>query len=229
MSRTYAPLALVILIAACDPGSKYDYSKCGDPVSIDVLNEDVLDGNALALPKGVETDIVLRVLDAEGDLCDPAGLELAFDDASQIEIVGGGGEDTVLKPLFDAIDRGAEPTTVMHASLGDLHASWTVASVVALGGTWSVTITEYTRYPEGYDFGEVIFTQLGRRMVWKDCILSLVCERDAVIVGASFTVEAPDYDLSIAVPIDPDRNRFAGPWSTSDGKYEGDFTAVRIE
>jgi len=230
MIRMYATLALTLL-AACssDPGTKYDYSKCGEPSAIVVTNEDILDGGGLALTKGVEIDIGLRVTDAEGDLCDPRGLELALDDPAQIEVVAQD-EDVVLKATSDAIDLGSEPVTGMHATLGDLHAVWPVVSVVALGGTWNVVITEKTRFPPpGYDFGEVTFTQHGRRMVWEDCILSLVCDRDAVIVGASFTVEAPDYNLSISVPIDPDRNRFAGPWSTSDGKYEGDFTAVRLE
>ena len=222
-------LSLFPVIAACGGhGTKYDYSKCGDPASIAVLNEDILDGDALALPKGVETDIMLRVLDAEGDLCDPSGLELAFDDASQIEIAAAD-EDTVLKPRFDAIDLGAEPTTIMTASLGDLRASWTVASVVALGGTWNVVVTETTRYPDGFDFGEVIFTQRGRRMVWEDCTISVVCSRDAVIRGAAFTAEAPEYGLMISAPIDPDRNGFAGPWSAKDGDYVGDFIAVRLE
>ena len=136
------------------------------------------------------------------------------------------GEATVLKPRYDAIDRGAEPTTVMHVTAGGAHASWTLVSVVALGGTWNVTITEYTRFPNGYPFGEVTFTQRGRRMTWEDCTISLVCEEDAVIRGGTFTVEAPDVGLMLSVPISPGRDRFEGPWM-ADG-YEGDFIAVRV-
>ena len=231
MQRMYAALFLIAL-AACGgsgPDPLHDYSKCGDPTLITVANLDIVDGEALALPKGIETDILLQVTDAEGDFCDPGDVELAFDDADQIEAVSTG-EFTVLKPRYDAIDRGGtEPTTTMHVSLGDLHASWTVASIVALGGTWDVTITEYARFPDGYPFGEVTFTQHGRRMIWEDCTLSLVCEEEAVIRGGDFTVEAPDVGLMLSVPISPGRDRFAGPWSAKDGDYEGDFTAVRID
>jgi hypothetical protein len=230
MSRTYVTLVLTLL-AACgnsDPDTLHDYSKCGAPVTIAVTNTDIVDGDALALPKGIETDLVIQVTDAEGDFCDPSDLELAFDDADQIEVASVG-EATVLKPRYDAIDRGTEPTTIMHASLGDLHLSMNVTSVVALGGVWDVTITEYTRFPDGYPFGEVTFTQHGRRMTWEDCTLSLVCEEEAVIRGGDFTVEAPDVGLMLSVPISPGRDRFAGPWSAKDGDYEGDFTAVRID
>jgi len=231
MTRMYATLALTLL-AACGnsgPDPLHDYSKCGTPASIAVANADVHDGDALALPKGFETDLVIEVKDDEGDWCDPTDLELAFDDADQIEIVEDG-EAKVLKARYDAIDLGGtEPSTTMHASLGGLHASWTVASVVALGGVWDVTITEYTRFPDGYPFGEVTFTQRGRRMAWEDCTLSLVCEEEAVIRGGDFTVEAPDVGLMLSVPISPGRDRFEGPWSAMDGDYEGDFIAIRVE
>ncbi|HTK60661.1 MAG TPA: hypothetical protein VL283_05675 [Candidatus Baltobacteraceae bacterium] len=230
MSRTYVTLALTLL-AACGnsgPDPLHDYSKCGGPTTIAIANADVVDGDGIALPKGVEVDLVIEAKDAEGDYCDPTDLELSLDDPDQIEIVSAG-EATVLKARYDAIDRGAEPTTVLHASLGGVEASWPVASVVALGGTWSVTITEYTRYPDGYEFGEVVFTQRGRRMVWEDCTISVVCSRDAAIRGAAFTAEAPEYGLMISAPIDPDRNRFAGPWSAKDGDYQGDFVAVRVD
>jgi hypothetical protein len=75
----------------------------------------------------------------------------------------------------------------------------------------------------------VTFTQLGRRLIWEDCTLSLVCSRDAAVRGHAFTVEAPDVGLTISVPIAHDRRSFSGPWSTDDGKYMGEFTAVRVE
>lgn len=231
MIRMYATFALIAL-AACNsgPDTKYDYSKCGEPVTITVTNEDILDEDgSLALPKGIETDIGLKVTDDEGDLCDPRGIELAFDEHWQIGIVSLG-EDVVLKAKGDAFDEPNEPMTVMHAFLGEsLHASWPVVSIVNLGGAWNVVVTEKTRYPTGFDFGEVIFTQRGRRMTWEDCTISVVCSRDAVIRGRSFTAEAPEYGLMISAPIDPERNGFAGPWSAKDGDYEGDFIAVRIE
>jgi len=229
MSRMYIPLALIAL-AACspDPDPLHDYSECGEPATLTVTNEDILDGDALALPKGLEMDLIVEVKDADGDYCDPTDLELAFDHADQIEVVSTG-EATVLKARFDAIDQGAEPTTVMHITLGELTASWNAASVVALGGTWDVTITEYTRFPDGYPFGEVTFTQRGRRMTWEDCTLSLVCEEEAVIRAGDFTVEAPDVGLMLSVPISPGRDRFEGPWSAMDGDYAGDFTAVRVD
>ena len=217
-------LVTLIALATTACGSKNDYPDCGEPSAIASA---AVDGE-LALPKGVETDIALTVLDAEGDLCDPSDLALAFDDPGQIEVVATG-ETTILKPRYDAIDLGTEPTTVMHASLGDLHASWTVASVVDLGGAWNVVITEATRYPDGFDFGEVTFTQHGRAMTWEDCSISLVCERDAVIAGADFTVEAPDIGLTIAAPISADRRSFSGPWSAKDGDYSGTFSAERVD
>jgi hypothetical protein len=232
MSRTIVPIVIAALVAACGssgPDPLHDYSKCGEPATLVVGNADVHDGDALALPKGLETDLVIEAKDADGDWCDPTELELAFDHPDQIEVVSSG-EATVLKPLYDAIDRGGtEPTTTMHASLGGLHASWTVASVVALGGAWDVTITEYMRFPNGYPFGEVTFTKLGRRMVWEDCTISLVCEEDAVIRDGNFTVEAPDVGLMLSVPISAGRDRFEGHWSAMDGDYEGDFIAVRVE
>jgi len=228
MSLKYALLALFIVAACGGSGSKYDYSKCGEPAAIAVTNEDVLDGDGLALPKGVETDIGLKVTDAEGDLCDPSGLELSFDGAAWVEIVDQG-EDVVLVTTQDAIDFGAEPSATMSASLGDLHASWTLSGVIALGGTWDVTITETNRFPNGYPFAGVVFTQLGRRMRWEDCTISLVCERDAVIVGRDFTIEAPDIGLAVSAPIADDRRSFSGPWSAMDGDYAGSFTAERAD
>lgn len=217
-----------LTLAACGNDGDDPYAKCGTPETIAVTNEDVLDGDGLALPKGVETDIGLQVTDAEGDLCDSRGIELAFDEHWQIEVVSLG-ERVVLKAKADAIDEPNEPMTVMHAFLGELHWSWPVVSVVALGGTWDVLITEATKFPQGYPFSGVVFTQRGRRMTWEDCTISLVCARDAVIRGADFTVEAPEVGLTISAPIDPSRNRFAGPWSTDDGKYMGEFTADRVE
>lgn len=230
MIRMYATLTLIAL-AACgsDDGTKYDYSKCGEPSAFVIANADIEDGaGALALPKGIETDIALKLHDAEGDLCDPSGLELAFDDPTQVEVVSQG-EDIVLKATRDAIDDGDEPVTGMHATLGSVSASWTVSSVVALGGTWNVVVTEETRYPEGFDFGDVIFTQRGRRMTWEDCTISLVCSRDALIQGHDFTVDAPDVGVTIAAPISHDRRSFSGPWSTADGDYKGTFSAERVD
>ena len=221
--RTLLPL----LLAACSSGN--DYPDCGEPAAISVANADVVDEDgSLALPAGVETDLALQVTDAEGDLCDPSDVRLSFDDAEQIDVVSSG-EATVLRPRHDAIDLGAEPTTMLHTSLGGLRASWPVVSVVALGGAWTVTVTERTRYPDGYEFGEVVFAQHGRHLVWEDCSIPIVCSQDAVIRGADFTVDAPDVGLTLSAPIDSDRNGFAGPWSAKDGMYEGDFIAERIE
>lgn len=217
-----------LTLAACGNDEDAKYAKCGAPDSIALTNEDILDGDGVALPKGVEVDIGLAVTDAEGDLCDPRDLELAFDEDWQIEVVSRG-DGAVLKATSDAFDAPSEPVTVMHAFLGELHASWTVTSVVALGGTWDVLITEATKFPQGYPFSGVVFTQRGRRMTWEDCSISLVCARDALVIGTRFTIEAPDIGLSIAAPIDPGRERFAGPWATSDGKYMGEFAAERVE
>ena len=216
-----------LALAACGNDDDERYADCGEPTAIAAINADATDEAGLALPKGVETDIGLQVTDAEGDLCDPSELTLAFDDPDQVEIVGD--DPILLKARYDAIDRGAEPTTTLRASLGDLSASWTVTSVVALGGTWDVLITEATKFPNGYPFSGVVFTQRGRRMTWEDCSISLVCAEDAVIRGTDFTVDVPDVGLSIAAPIAPDRNRFAGPWATDDGTYMGEFTAERVE
>ncbi|HJV32543.1 MAG TPA: hypothetical protein VJ694_00800 [Patescibacteria group bacterium] len=222
MSRSHA-VAFLLALAAC---SHDDYPDCGTPAAISVANTDIADGDALALPKGVETDMALQVTDAEGDLCDPSGVALAFDDPGQIEVVSTG-EATVLKPRFDAIDLGAEPTTVLRATLGDLQASWPVVSVVSLGGAWTVTITEVTRFPNGYTFAGVSLVQHGRRLAWEDCSVPVVCARDAVVRDAAFTAEAPDIGLSVTAPVDPDRARFAGPWSAKG--YMGEFIATRAE
>lgn len=224
-----AVLIPLLSLAACGggDGSHADYSHCtGGPTTLTVTNADVIEGPNIVLPSGLETDIGLQATDAAGNLCDPSDLELRFDDAGLIDVVDVG-ETTVLKPRVDALDRGTEPTTVMHASLGSLEASWTVVSVLGLGGPWIATVSEDTAYPDGFEFGKIVLTQRGHALSWEqpDCTIPQACGVALTIAGVGVTADIPDVNLKVNLIIARDRQSFSGTWSTDN--YAGTFNGKR--
>lgn len=230
MSKIAALIPSILMsLSACsgDSGTHPDYSHCKTAASLVLVdpNDSQATSPILALPKGVETDIGLEARDADGNLCDPSKVELTFDDDSQIEVVSQG-DKTVLKHRFDWFDFGAEPATMMHASLGGIEARWPANGVIDLDGTWTVTIYETKIYPDGYPFGKVIFSQHGRQVKWEDCTIKQACEKALTILNDHVSSSLEQVDFVLDGSISPDRGELGGAWSASS--YMGTWSATRL-
>lgn len=244
------PCILALACAACfacgkDDAPKHDYSKCDVPAKIVMDDADLLtpctmpgpeEGSepvpcdppvppVLALPKGMEVAIPLRVEDAEGDLCDPSGLEIETGDPSLIEAIGLG-EETILRAARDYLDDGSEPSTPLRLSVSGLAAEWTAVGVINLEGTWAVTVFHDEMYPDGLLIGEFVFTQRGRHLKWYDCTVDQACDEAGTVRDGTLSLKTMDANFTLTGEIAPDRNALSGTWSTNH--YMGTWSADRV-
>lgn len=157
--RSFNQLVIVALVSAILPACGDDRS--GPPVKI-VATDSLLvapcingEGTAcvpaqldeVALPKGKDVTIPVRVLDAAGNDCDPSGLDVQVADPSIISVVSINAEGITFRALKDVDDPtdgpsyDLEPSTVITVSIGGVHVAWKGVGIVNFEGDWKVSST----------------------------------------------------------------------------------------
>ncbi len=241
MTKTLRPLCVFLAclaIAACGSSPPPKVYHCSGAAKIEVANADLflpLDPKTkapvygMALPKGIETDIQLRVTDAAGAECDPGKATLALDDSSQVTIVKHG-DVTVLKAAKDLFDaNGQEPMTMLRISYDGVPDYPTaVYSVLSLADKWDVTVD----FPAGpmsdggsmLDLGMFEFQQSGRTLKYANR------SEAGSVIGADLTLNQSSDPMAMGLvlkgTVAPDRSNVSGTWMS--GMMSGTWTAARL-
>ena len=220
--RTFLALScLAFLLAACGDGSKQPPPKtydCAGPTKLVIGNKalvttDMAMNESVAVPKGVETDLQLSVVDDAGKECDPSGIAASLDDPGFADVVKQDGGTYVLKPGKDFFDNGnAEPATTLHVSAGALARDWPIASVVDMAGTWAVTVSML-------DVGQFTFVQNGRTISYPQRP-----DQAGSISGDQLTLNGAG--LMLLGTVAPGRDHVDGHFTSGD--TTGDWSADRV-